>query len=100
MRRLVRELGRILLAAFFGVAATAALLVFIFFLDALTAKDSTSELDERTPLAWILTWPEHLWGLFLKPSAAFYAMFMTHVVVFSLVAYVVIRIRGHRLRLP
>lgn len=100
MRRLVRELGRILLAAFFGVAATAALLVFIFFLDAVMAKDSALELDVRTPPAWILTWPEHLWRLFLNPSAAFYAMFTTHVVVFSLVAYAVIRIRGHRLRLP
>jgi hypothetical protein len=100
MRRLVRELGRILLAAFFGVGATAALLVFIFSLDVLTAKDSALELDERTPLAWVLTWPEHLWRLFLNPSAAFYAMFMTHVVIFSLVAYAVMRIRGQRLRLP
>jgi hypothetical protein len=100
MRRLVRELGRILLAAFFGVAATAALLIFIFSIDVVTAKDSALELDERTPLAWILTWPEHLWRLFINPYAAFCAMFMTHVVVFSLVAYAVIRIRGHRLRLP
>lgn len=97
--RLVTVLQRIVLSVGFGVYATTALFLIIVFLDLFVFKgDSMLPLEERMPLAWVLTWPDHLWRLFLNSSATFNAMILTHVAVFSLVAYIVIRRLSRRLR--
>jgi hypothetical protein len=101
IKRILNEVWCVLLAMLLGIAATAALLFAFLFLDhVVLPKDSVLPLDERLPIAWLLTWPEHLWHLLLPSSDSFNAMLLTHILIFSYIAYIAIWGRGRWLRLP
>ena len=87
---ILKQAVRAILAVCFGAIATVALFCVFLFLDRVVfTGDPTVPLDVRMPSAWILTWPHHFWSFILSSSDPVTAMVVTHVAIFSLIAYAV-----------
>lgn len=98
LRRAAEETKRVLLALLFGLVMTAFFAMCIGVLDEMMFdSNSNLELEERLPAWWLLTWPYYLWSRVLSSEqAVLMATGLTHVCVFSAVAYLVIRHRARR----
>lgn len=98
VRSVADEAGRVLLAVFFGFVMTAFFAMCLGVLDeVMFDSNSNLEPEERLPAWWLLTWPSYLWSrVFGSEQAVFMATGLTHVCVFSAVAYLVIRRRARQ----
>ena len=97
-QRAINEALRVLLSLFFGFVVTAFLVLFLFCLDeAMFDSNSNLDLEERLPAWWLLTWPYHLWShVWSSGNAILVSTLLTHVCVFSVVSYAVVRNRTRR----
>lgn len=98
VRSVVGEAKRVLLSVFFGFVMTAFFTMCIVLLDEMMFdSNSNLEPEERLPAWWLLTWPSYFWSRVLgSEQAVFMATGLTHVCVFSAVAYLVIQHRARQ----
>ena len=84
-----------------SVAAGIFIPIIIFIVVFLTdSGDSMLPLVERHPFAWVLFWPEIIWGRLLDSDAALIATALTNVALYGSLAFAFFRWRDRRRHLP
>lgn len=80
-----------------SVAAGILIPIIIFVVVFLTdSGDSMLPLVERHPFAWVLFWPDLIWGRVLNSDAALIGTALTNVVLCTSLTFVFLRWRGKR----